>query len=132
MNIIIGDIDDIVSDFIMVRKKILLKIKEIDKNVKEIINEINELKFEEVESYLKIVEKINNKNIYMENEIVNIVKECEEKKNEFYKSFNLDIRFLYLLFSMDSNYIDVKYKYEERIKLIEKNGILNKGKRILL
>lgn len=131
MNITTGDIDDIVSDFTMARKKISSKIKEIDKNVKEIINEINESKSEEVESYSKIVEKINNKNIYMENEIVNIVKECEEKKNELYKSFNLDIRFSYSLPSMDSNYIDVKHKYEERIKLIEKNGILNKGKRIL-
>ncbi|SFD17313.1 dynamin family protein [Clostridium uliginosum] len=131
MNVSNGDIDDLVYDFEISKDKISSEIKAINKSITDTINDIKSSSSEEVESYLSIIEKINNKNLKMENEILSIVKECEDKKNDVYRKLNLDIRFNYLLPSMESKNIDVKHKYEERKRLVEKDGVLNKGKRFL-
>lgn len=125
------DIDELVHNFKSSREKILLKIRDIEEIISNTINEIEESSSEEVESYSSIVDKINNKNLYIESDILNIVKKCERKKNEVYKKLNLDIRSNYSLPSMQSKSITVKYKYEERSMLFKKDGVFNKGKRLL-
>lgn len=125
------DIDELVNKFKSSKEKILLKIRDIEDVISDTINEIKEASSEEVESYSSIVDKINNKNLYIESDILNIVKKCERKKNEVYKKLNLDIRSNYSLPSMQSKNITVKYKYEERSMLFKKDGVFNKGKRLL-
>ena len=85
------------EDFQNAQEKILEKIKEIEEVISNTINEISSSSSEEFESYLNIVDKINNKNLYIESDILNIVKECEKKKNEVYKKLNLDMRYNYSL-----------------------------------
>ncbi|MBW6410543.1 dynamin family protein [Clostridium weizhouense] len=126
-----SDIDDIVYDFKVSREKIESKIKIIDKIILDTISEINDFDSEEVESYSEIIEKINNKNLKIEKQILNIVKECENSKKEIYTKLNLDIRYDYSLPSMEGKNIDVKHKYEERTRLIKKDGVFNIGKRLL-
>ena len=125
------DIDNLVYNFKNSREKILLKIKDIEDVISDTINEIGSSSSEEVESYLNIVDKINNKNLYIESDILNIVKKCERKKNEVYKKLNLDTRFNYSLPGMESKNIYVKHKYEEKTMLFKKEGVLNRGKRLL-
>lgn len=125
------DIDELVHNFKSSREKILLKIRDIEEIISDTINEIQQSSSEEVESYSSIVDKINNKNLYIESDILNIVKKCERKKNEVYNKLNLDIRSNYSLPSMQSKSITVKYKYEERSMLFKKDGVFNKGKRLL-
>lgn len=125
------DIDELVNNFKSSRERILLKIRDIEDIISDTINEIEESSSEEMESYSSIVDKINNKNLYIESDILNIVKKCERNKNEIYKRLNLDIRSNYSLPSMQSKNITVKYKYEERSMLFKKDGVLNKGKRLL-
>jgi len=125
------DIDDLVYNYKNSREKILLKIKDIEDVISDTINNIASSSSKEVESYLDIVDKINNKNLYIESDILNIVKECERKKNEIYKKLNVDTRFNYSLPGMESKNIYVKHKYEEKTMLFKKEGVLNKGKRLL-
>lgn len=127
----IGDINQLAENFQNAQEKILEKIKEIEAVILETINEITDNTSEEIESYLNIVEKINNKNLYIESDILNIVKECEKKKNEIYQKLNLDIRDSYTLPSMEGNSIYVKHKYEEKTMLFKKEGVFNRGKRLL-
>lgn len=127
----IGDINEIAENFQNAQEKILKKIKEIEAVILETINEITDTTSEEFDSYLNIVEKINNKNLYIESDILNIVKECEKKKNEIYQKLNLDIRESYSLPSMEGNSIYVKHKYEEKTMLFKKEGVFNRGKRLL-
>ncbi len=129
-NVRTGDINELAERFQNAQEKILGKIKEIEEVISNTINEISELTSEEFESYLNIVEKINNKNLYIESDILNIVKECEKKKTEVYQKFNLDTRHTYSLPSMESNSIYVKHKYEEKTMLFKKEGVLNRGKRL--
>ena len=96
-NVKIRDINQLAEDFQNAQEKILVKIKEIEEVISNTINEISSSSSEEFESYLNIVDKINNKNLYIESDILNIVKECEKKKNEVYKKLNLDMRFNYSL-----------------------------------
>lgn len=126
-----SDIDDVVYDFKVSREKIESKIKIIDKIISDTISEINSSNSDEVESYSEIIEKINNKNLKIEKQILNIVKECENSKKGIYKKLNLDIRYDYSLPSMEGKNIDVKHKYEERTRLIKKEGVFNIGKRLL-
>jgi len=130
-NVRTGDINELAENFQDAQEKILGKIKEIEEVISNIINEISNSTSEEFESYLNIVEKINNKNLYIESDILNIVKQCEKKKNEVYQKFNLDTRHSYSLPSMESNSIYVKHKYEEKTMLFKKEGVLNRGKRLL-
>jgi GTPase Era involved in 16S rRNA processing len=127
----IGDINELAENFQNAQEKILEKIKEIEAVILETINEITDTTSEEFDSYLNIVEKINNKNLYIESDILNIVKECEKKKNEIYQKLNLDIRDSYSLPSMEGNSIYVKHKYEEKTMLFKKEGVFNRGKRLL-
>lgn len=127
----IGDINELAENFQNSQEKILKKIKEIEAVILDTINEISNSASEEFESYLNIVEKINNKNLYIESDILNIVKQCEKRKNEIYQKLNLDMRDSYSLPSMESNSIYVKHKYEEKTMLFKKEGVFNKGKRLL-
>ena len=127
----IGDINELAENFQNAQERILAKIKEIEAVILETINEISNSTSEEFESYLNIVEKINNKNLYIESDILNIVKQCEKKKNQVYQKLNLDMRYNYSLPSMESNSIYVKHKYEEKTMLFKKDGMLNRGKRLL-
>jgi len=130
-NVRTGDINKLAENFQNAQEKTLGKIKEIEEVISNTINEISNSTSEEFESYLKIVEKINNKNLYIESDILDIVKECEKKKNEVYQKLNLDTRHSYSLPNMDSNNIYVKHKYEEKTMLFKKEGVLNRGKRLL-
>ncbi|OOM70871.1 bacterial dynamin-like protein [Clostridium puniceum] len=130
-NVRTGDINELAENFQNAQEKILGKIKEIEEVILNTINEISNSTSEEFESYLNIVEKINNKNLYIESDILDIVKECEKKKNEVYQKLNLDTRHSYSLPNMESNNIYVKHKYEEKTMLFKKEGVLNRGKRLL-
>jgi GTPase Era involved in 16S rRNA processing len=125
------DIDELVSYFKNANERIFAKINAIEDIISEIMNEINELSSEDVEDYLTIIDRINNKNLYIESDILNIVKELEKKKKKIYQKLNLDIRFSYILPSVESKNIELKHKYEERTMLFKKEGIVNKGKRLL-
>jgi GTPase Era involved in 16S rRNA processing len=126
-----NDIDKLASDFEGAQEKIYFKITEIEKIISETINEITELSSENVYDYLGIVDKINNKKLYIESDILNIVKKYEKEKRNLYKLLNLDIRFSYIMPSIESKNIEIKHKYEERTMLFKKDGVLNKGKRLL-
>jgi GTPase Era involved in 16S rRNA processing len=125
------DIDDLVYNFKNSKEEISLKIKAIEDVISDLTDEIRSSSSEEIESYLNIVDKINNKNLYIESDILNIVKKCEDKKNELYRKLNLDMRLNYSLPNLESKNISVKHKYEERSMLFKKEGVLNKGKRLL-
>gem|GEM_PF-1895190 len=127
----IGDINELAENFQNSQEQILEKIKEIEAVILDTINEITLSTSEEFESYLNIVEKINNKNLYIESDILNIVKKCEKKKHEIYQKLNLDIRDSYSLPNMEGNSIYVKHKYEEKTMLFKKEGVFNRGKRLL-
>lgn len=127
----ISEIDELDNNFKIFKNIISEKIKNIDNIIDDTINEIKNSDAESVENYLNIVDRINVRNLYIESEIFNIVKECESRKSDFYKKLNLDVRSSYSIPSMESKQIDIKHKYEERVRLVKKNGNLNKGKRIL-
>lgn len=127
----IRDINQIAQDFQNAQEKILEKIKAIEEVISNTINEISSSSSDEFESYLNIVDQINNKNLYIESDILNIVKECENKKNEVYRKLNLNRRYNYSLPSIESNNIHLKHRYEEKTMLFKKDGVLNKGKRLL-
>ncbi|WP_315068204.1 dynamin family protein [uncultured Clostridium sp.] len=126
-----NDIDKLSSNFESAQEKIYLKVKEIEKIISETIAEIIDLSSESVDDYLEIVDKINNKKLYIESDILNIVKDYEKEKRNIYNLLNLDIRFSYILPSIESKNIEIKHKYEERTMLFKKDGVLNKGKRLL-
>ena len=130
-NVKVRDINAFAEEFQNAQEKILVKIKEIEEVISNTINEISSSSSEELQSYLDIVDRINNKNLYIESDILNIVKECEKRKNEIYEKLNLNTRFEYSLLGIESKNIDVKHKYEEKTLLFKKEGVLNKGKRLL-
>lgn len=125
------DIDKLVNQFEDAQVSLDEKIKEIEKIISGTINEIASLSSENVEDYLGIVDKINNKKLYLESDCLNIVKKCEKEKKKIYSLLNLDMRFSYILPSIESKNIEIKHKYEERTMLFKKDGVLNKGKRLL-
>ena len=127
----ISEIDELNNAFEISKNMISEKIKNIDNIIEDTINEIKNSEAESVENYLNIVDRINVRNLYIESEIFNIVKECESRKSDFYKKLNLDVRSSYSIPSIESKQIDIKHKYEERVRLVKKNGNLNKGKRLL-
>ena len=127
----VRDINEFAEDFQNAQEKILVKIKEIEEVISNTINEISSSDSEELQSYLDIVDKINNKNLYIESDILNIVKECEKRKNEVYEKLNLNTKFEYSLSGIESKNMDIKHKYEEKTLLFKKEGVLNKGKRLL-
>ncbi|BCZ45388.1 hypothetical protein psyc5s11_14550 [Clostridium gelidum] len=129
-NVKVRDINGFAEEFQNAQEKILLKIKEIEAVISDTIFEIRNSSSEELQSYLDIVDRINNKNLYIESDILNIVKECEKRKNEIYEKLNLDTGFEYFLQGIESKNLDVKHKYEEKTILFKKEGVLNKGKRL--
>ena len=129
-NIKVRDINEFAEEFQNAQEKILLKIKEIESVISDTINEIRNSDSEELQNYLDIVDRINNKNLYIESDILNIVKECEKRKNQIYEKLNLDTVFEYFLQGIESKNLDVKHKYEEKTILFKKEGVLNKGKRL--
>ena len=124
-------IDDLVLDFTNARDKIAGKIKLIDKVVENTIKSINSGNETDPDGYLSIIELINSQNEKLENRILGIVKRCEENKAEIYRRLNLDMRFNYSIPSMVTETIDVKHKFEERKRRVEKKGVFNLGKRVL-
>jgi len=130
-NVKVRDINAFAEEFQNAQEKILVKIKEIEEVISNTTNEISSSSSEELQSYLDIVDRINNKSLYIESDILNIVKECEKRKNEIYEKLNLNTRFEYSLLGIESKNIDVKHKYEEKTLLFKKEGVLNKGKRLL-
>ena len=124
-------IDDLVLDFTNARDKIAAKIKLIDKVVENTIKSINSGNESDPDGYLSIIDLINTQNEKLENRILGIVKRCEENKAEIYRRLNLDVRFSYSIPSMITGTIDVKHKYEERKRKVEKKGVFNLGKRVL-
>jgi GTPase Era involved in 16S rRNA processing len=131
INVKIRDIDELVEAFQNAQKKIVLEIETIEGVISDTISEITASTSEKFEDYLSIVDKINNRKLYIESDILNIVKQCEKNKEKIYKKLNLDIRFSYALPSIESKNIEIKHKYEERTMLFKKEGVLNKGKRLL-
>lgn len=127
----ISEIDELNNTFEISKNMISEKIKNIDNIIEDTINEIKNSDAESVENYLNIVDRINIRNLYIESEIFNIVKESENRKSVLYKKLNLDVRSSYSIPSIESKQIDIKHKYEERVRLVKKNGNLNKGKRLL-
>ena len=130
-NVKVRDINAFAEEFQNAQEKILVKIKEMEEVISNTTNEISSSSSEELQSYLDIVDRINNKSLYIESDILNIVKECEKRKNEIYEKLNLNTRFEYSLLGIESKNIDVKHKYEEKTLLFKKEGVLNKGKRLL-
>lgn len=127
----VSEIDELNNIFKDSKSIISEKIQDINNIIEDTINEIKNSDAESVENYLNIVDKINVRNLYIESEIFNIIKECENKKIDLYKKLNLDVRFSYSIPSIESKQIDIKHKYEERVRLVAKNGNINKGKRLL-
>lgn len=125
------DIDNLLDTFENSQEEIFVKINEIEDVIFETINKIAEVSSDIVEDYLEIIDRINNKNLYIESDILNIVKKCEKEKKKIYNKLNLDIRLSYVLPSVESKNIEIKHKFEERTMLFKKEGVLNKGKRLL-
>lgn len=125
------DVDELLEEFQNAQKKILSKIETIEEVITDTINEITASTSENFEDYLSIVDKINNRKLYIESDILNVVKQCEKSKKKIYEKLNLDIRFSYSLPSIESKNIEIKHKYEERTMLFKKEGVINKGKRLL-
>lgn len=125
------DIDKLVYDFENAQEKILLKIKDIEEVISGTISEITESTSEDFEDYLNIVDRINNKKLYIESDIINVVKDCENRKKDIYDKLNLDIRFSYSLPNIESKNIEIKHRVEEKTMLFKKDGVFNKGKRFL-
>lgn len=125
------DIDELLEEFQNAQKKIVSKIETIEVVISDTINEITASTSENFEDYLSIIDKINNRKLYIESDILKVVKQCEKSKEKIYKKLNLDIRFSYALPSIESKNIEIKHKYEERTMLFRKEGVLNKGKRLL-
>lgn len=125
------DVDKLVYDFENAQEKILLKIKDIEEVISGTISEITESTSEDFEDYLNIVDRINNKKLYIESDIINVVKDCENRKKDIYDKLNLDIRFSYSLPNIESKNIEIKHRVEEKTMLFKKDGVFNKGKRFL-
>lgn len=125
------ELDNLANKFETAQNEIAEKIKEIENITSNIIKEISSVSSENIEDYLDIVDRINNKNLYIESDILSTVKRCEKDKRRIYDSLNLDIRSSYVLPSIESKNIEIKHKYEERTVLFKKEGVLNKGKRLL-
>ncbi|EKQ55212.1 MULTISPECIES: dynamin family protein [unclassified Clostridium] len=125
------DIDKLVNAFENAQEEIFAKIGAIEEVISETINEITAVSSHAVEDYFDVIDRINNKNLYIESDILNIVKKYEKEKKKIYDKLNLDIRFSYILPSVESKNVEIKHKYEERTMLFKKDGVLNKGKRFL-
>lgn len=131
INVKSREVDELLEEFQNAQRRILSKIETIEGVITDTINEITASTSENFEDYLSIVDKINNRKLYIESDILNVVKQCEQGKEKIYKRLNLDIRFSYTLPSIESKNIEIKHKYEERTMLFKKEGVLNKGKRLL-
>ncbi|WP_297422930.1 dynamin family protein [Clostridium sp.] len=125
------DIDKLADAFENAQEEIFAKISAIEEVISETINEITAVSSHAVEDYFEVVDRINNKNLYIESDILNIVKKYEKEKKKIYDKLNIDIRFSYILPSVESKNVEIKHKYEERTMLFKKDGVLNKGKRFL-
>ncbi|MDO5516118.1 MAG: dynamin family protein [Clostridium sp.] len=125
------NIDDTFKEFKFLKGDILTKIGSLDNIISEIISQINTSDEKEIESCNKIIEAVNNHNSEIENEILSVVKKCENNKSDIYKKLNLDERYSYSIPSMTYDSVKLKRKYVPKKKLVEKHGVFNRGKRLL-
>ena len=124
-------IDETFKEFKLLKGDILTKIGSMDDIISKIIKEINMSDEKEIKGCNDIIEAVNNHNSKIENEILSVVKKCESSKNEIYKKLNLDVRYSYSIPSMTYDSVVVKHKYVPKKQLVEKQGVFNKGKRLL-
>lgn len=124
-------IDEIFKEFKFLKGDILTKIGSMDDIISKIIKEIDISDEKEINGCKNIIEAVNKHNSEIENEILSVVKKCESSKNDIYKKLNLDVRYSYSIPSMTYDSVVVKHKYVPKKQLIEKQGVFNKGKRLL-
>lgn len=123
------DIDETFKEFKFLKGDILTKIGSMDDMIYKIINEINISDEKELESVNYIIEDINKHNTKIENEILSVVKKCENKKIDIYSKLNLDERYSYSIPSMTYDIVELKHKYIPKKQRVKKHGVFNKGKR---
>ncbi|MGN0144692.1 MAG: dynamin family protein [Clostridium sp.] len=125
------DVDDAFKNFKKLKEEINFKIENMDQILNESIENIKHSEDYDVKSCEKIIRKINDENQQIEDEILIIVKACEYKKNELYKKLNLDIVYSYSIPNISFENVHVMHKNTVKTKMIKKQGMLNKGKRLL-
>lgn len=123
------DVDDAFKNFKKLKEEINFKIENMDKILNESIETIQNSEDYDIKSCEKIIQKINNENVQIEDDILLIVKACEYKKNELYKKLNLDIVYSYTLPNMNYENVHLMHKNAGKTK---KESMFNKGKRLLL
>lgn len=124
-------IDETFKEFKFLKGDILTKIGSMDDIISKIIKEIEDSDEKESKGCKNIIDTVNKHNSEIENEILSVVKKCERSKNDIYKKLNLDVRYSYSIPSMTYDSVVVKHKFVPKKQLIEKHGVLNKGKRFL-
>lgn len=124
-------IDETFKEFKFLKGDILTKIGSMDDIISKIIKEIEDSDEKESKGCKNIIDAVNKHNSEIENEILSVVKKCERSKNDIYKKLNLDVRYSYSIPSMTYDSVVVKHKFVPKKQLIEKQGVLNKGKRFL-
>lgn len=124
-------IDDIFKEFKFLKGDILTKIGSLDDVIIKIVKEIKVSDEKEIEGCRRIIEAVNKNNSDIENEILSVVKKCEKNKNDIYKKLNLDERYSYSIPSMVYDSVTLKHKNVPKKQLVEKQGVFNKGKRLL-
>ncbi len=130
-NVTKDDIDAAFRNFKRLKDEVTFKIESIDGMIYECIDSIKNSDDYDLNSYKKIINKINKANEDIEEEILLTVKACEYKKNELYKKLNMDIIYSYALPNMNYESVEVMHKYHEKTEKIKKQGVLNRGKRFL-
>ncbi|WP_294401907.1 dynamin family protein [uncultured Clostridium sp.] len=124
------DIDDTFRNFKRLKDEVALKIESVDGILYECINDIKKEEDYDLNTYSKIIERINKENESIEEEILLTIKACEYKKNELYKKLNMDAIYSYALPSMNYENVQIMHKYQVKTEKIKKDGVLNKGKRL--
>lgn len=123
------NIDEIFKEFKFLKGDILTKIGSMDDMIHKIIDYINVSDEKELESIKDIIEDVNKYNNTIENEILSIVKKCENSKIGIYNKLNLDERYSYSIPSMTYDIVELKHKYIPKKQRVKKHGVFNKGKR---
>ena len=124
------DIDDTFRNFKRLKDEVALKIESVDGILYECINDIKKEEDYDLNTYSRIIERINKENESIEEEILLAIKACEYKKNELYKKLNMDVIYSYALPSMNYENVQIMHKYQVKTEKIKKDGVLNKGKRL--
>jgi len=124
-------IDEIFKEFKLLKGKLLTQIGSMDDMISDIIKKIRMSDENKIEMFENTIASINKHNSKIEDEILAVVKKCESNKINIYKKFNLDERYSYSMPSMVYDIVQIKHKYIMKKQLIEKQGVFNKGKRLL-